>query len=751
MVMVSSCSLRKIVPPGKALLVQNNVEGGEEAASATKLLAQVKHDPNRRGILQKYRFRRYLETKDLPEEQQKGVKPIFLDSNLVELSAENMKNYLFNSGYYDASVTYKVRFKGKLNRKAEVTYVVSPGEPYRISFISYKSNQRDVEYLVKQAVDIKDRDLKPGEVTVRAGQIINHDDLGEVRNRVTQYLKNRGFYAFNRSYIEFQLDSNQKEHTVHLAIKINPPENKYHRIYTIGSIDVKILHEHELSGRVSMDSAKGIRYEIGNYKMKQNPEVISSNIGIKRNQEYEQAQVDWTYSRLINLDLFRIVDIKFYPINDSSTVLATEIRLIPNPKYDLIWEPQIITSDQRVSEQSSTRSYGIANELTFKNRNIFYNGEEFDLRSRTSMETQLSKDSVRVVSTFSQEVNAELRFPRLVGFDNDNILPELKSLIPKTKKSQTRMNLAYVYENNPFYRRNVFPLTMTYDFIYDDVALYWTAGLISLNQSEVSPQFQSGFSDRFSSYLDRLFTNNLITSTRLIVAYSNEKSVPGNYWTIHSNALELAGIALPILTNGGELFRVQHSSFVRTDIDARFHKVYNKHTSWVLRGFAGIGVPFRGTILPYSRRYYVGGANSLRGWRPRTVGPGSYTSTSSVQIDRSGEVLLQGNAEYRFDIYTGPFDLELALFGDIGNVWTINETTYEGGAFNPKTFASQIAMNTGVGIRFDFTYFLFRLDYGIPVKDPNLVEGERWVIRDFFRNKGNIDRNIWNLAIGYPF
>ena len=737
--LISSCSIHKVVPDGEALLIENKVDSEKGKITSAELAEQIKHVPNRKGLFLKYRFRRYLKTKDLEEDKQKGVEPVYLDSFRVASSALNIRNYLFNAGYYDAKVTYDVGFKGKKDKKAVVTYHVLKGEPYRISHIAYKSAQDDILTHVKKAIDTN---------SLYVGARIDHDKISRERDRIASYIRNEGYFSFNRSFIDFQLDSNQKSKKVILQVNVNSPEHGYHQIYTIGDVKVRILHSHEDSGVVQKFSDR-IEYEIGNYKLK--PNVLSKNILIRPYQEYKQSLVDRTYSRLINLGLFRLVNVRFIPVNDSSTVLTAVISCEPNAKYDIIWEPQVLTSDQRVSEQTSSNNFGVANVITFKNRNIFYNGEEFDITARTSYETQLSKDSVRVVSTFSQEVNAELRFPRLLILDNF-------TQIPRSNKSQTRMNLSFVYENNPFYIRRVLPLEMTYEFLYDKTAFYWKAGLISLNQAKVASGFLSTVDPRFLNYYDRLFTNNLITSTRLIFAQTTKSRVytkdglrPGSYWEVFSNAMEFAGIGLPYLTKGGEVFNVQHSSFLRSDIDFRFNRIYNKHTSWVLRAYAGIGVPLNKTILPYDRRYYVGGANSLRGWRPRTVGPGSYRTASSLQIDRSGEILMQANAEYRFDIYSGPFDLELALFMDAGNVWTFNNANYPGGKFTMNSFASDMALNTGLGLRFDFVYFLFRLDYGMPVKDPNLAPENRWVIFDIVESKGNFDINVWNIAINYPF
>lgn len=737
--LIYSCSINKVVPDGKALLVKNKIEAEKGKVTTTELAQQIKHEPNRRSLFLRYRFRRYLKTKDLEEKEQKGIPPVYLDTTRANLSAQNIRNYLFNAGYYDAGVDYSVQLKGKNSKKAVVTYHVKQGEPYKISEIHFKSAQADILAHIKNGIDTN---------RIHTGATINHDDLSNQRNRITTYLRNEGYYAFNRSYIDFQIDTNQAAKTVVLQVNVNFPEKGYHQIYTLGKVRVKILHSHETAGNVQTYTDR-IEYEIGEYRL--NPGVLSKNIRIRPYQEYKQSLVDRTYSRLINLGLFRLVNIRFVPEHDSSTVLTAIIHCEPNPKYDIIWEPQILNSDQRVSEQTSSSNYGVANVLTFKNRNIFYNGEEFDLQSRTSFETQLSQDSVKVVSTFAQQLNAELRFPRLLILDNFN-------QIPRSNKSQTKMNLSFLYERNQFYTRRVLPLNMTYEFLYDEKALYWQAGLISLNQSRVAPGFLSTVDERFINYYNQLFTNNLITSTRLMVVYTTKSKVytpngfkPGSYWDFYSNPLELAGIILPVLTKGGDVFNVQHSSFVRTDIDVRFNRIYNRHTSWVLRGYAGVGVPFRNTILPYERRYYVGGANSLRGWRPRTVGPGSYTNTSSLQIDRSGEILLTANAEYRFDVYSGPFDLEVALFMDAGNVWTFNNSTYPGGKFGFSTFIDEMALNTGLGLRFDFTYFLFRLDYGIPVKNPNLSPGDRWVIRNIIEKKGNFGINIWNIAINYPF
>jgi len=180
--------------------------------------------------------------------------------------------------------------------------------------------------------------------------------------------------------------------------------------------------------------------------------------------------------------------------------------------------------------------------------------------------------------------------------------------------------------------------------------------------------------------------------------------------------------------------------------------IWDENNALAYRVNGGIGVPYGNTeFLPFERRFFVGGVNSLRAWRPRTVGPGSYRdSTNNITIEKTGEILLQGSAEYRFDIIDKRIDG--AIFLDVGNIWNYKEdANFQNGEFKFDRFYKEFAINSGIGLRFDFSYIVFRIDWGISLHDPSLPEEDRWVIKYFSDNRWIFDNTAVNFAIGYPF
>jgi outer membrane protein assembly factor BamA len=261
-----------------------------------------------------------------------------------------------------------------------------------------------------------------------------------------------------------------------------------------------------------------------------------------------------------------------------------------------------------------------------------------------------------------------------------------------------------------------------------------------------------------------LFNNNLITSSGLNVLYTNKNYAKGKtHYFIRSNIIEFAGNTHRAIRKlfdtenksdtSYKLWNVNYYNYIKSEIDVRCSTVLDENNSTVIRVNAGVAYPYGNErVTPFDKLFFIGGANSLRAWRPRTIGPGSYSESSkNFRIDRAGDLIIQANAEYRFDLIHNK--IEGAFFFDAGNVWLIRNTNNVDPLklFKFQTFFPQIAANTGVGMRFDFQFFLFRLDWGMQVHNPEKPAGEKFVISEFARNKYFTKYSILNFGIGYPF
>ncbi len=734
---LQACNLTKIVPKDQHLLQNNHVKGLRYSSTNSELLAQVKLRPNRKIFFLKAHLWAYKIGSQVKLDKI-GEKPVLIDTALIAKSASNMERYLFKKGYFNNNVEYSISqgwlAKGLKQRKLKVLYTVKEGVPYILDSISYLSDNEEIKRILKQSRE---------KSFLKKGNNVNYSLIASERSRISNLMKNNGYYFFNPSYLDFVIDSARGNHTANVTIQILEPQRGKHIKQRIESVTVAFYSD-EKSANPIIDKQSKIRFDLNGMDIK--VDVLVKNILLRPGDQFSQQKVQSTYGRLVALDLFESLGILNTVHEGDSSKLDVLIQLNPAPKFDFTWQPQVITTEQRFNQSQSNRNYGLANELSFKNKNVFHNGEEWSVNLRTALETQFTKDSNSIFSTFIQELNTDLKIPQLLFLNSFAKSPNIKS-------ANTHISASYLYENNPFYRRNLFPLSYAYQIDLKKSKIFITPVLISLNKARYKQSLIDQASISYIQTLDRLFTNNLITSSKISGIFTNKSTSPKQYVVVNTNLLELAGLYLPQLTDYGKKFDVNHSTFIRSDVDVRYHYKLNENHELVLRASGGAGIPLGNrSVLPYERRFIAGGSNYMRGWRIRTIGPGSFTADNNLQFTRTGEVSMIGNFEYRFNVFRGGMDLNGALFGDIGNVWNLkSDTLFPGGEIKFDRFYHEFGINTGLGLRFDFDFLLLRLDWGVPVWDPNFPREDRLVIKGALKDKWLIQRPVWHVAVGYPF
>ena len=707
------------------------------SASETELMEQIRLKPNRKVIV----FKAHLWANYIGKQvglNKIGESPIVVDSALIKQSADNIHRYLIKKGYFDNTVTYEVD-QTKIAQwlhmhKQRVTYYVDEGIPYTIF---------NVKHITQNAV--MDSLLKTTKTSgyIKKNEALDFENISRERDRLSQLFRNNGFYYFNPSFIKVELDTSSKKRKVFVQVNVTNPELEPHAQQVINHVNV-IYQTDSLFGDTVVDEQSGVRFVMNGMDI--SSAVIVNNILLKKGDYFSQKRLSTTYGRLINLNLFTTVNVELVADSNQKNGLNVFVLLKPAPKFDFTWQPQIITTEQRFNNSQSSRNYGLANELTLRNKNVFHNGEEFNIHLRTALETQFTADSNSAFSTFIQEVNTELKIPQLLFFRK-------KGNALKVNYVRTNVNASFLFETNPFYKRNSFPLSYTYEVSDNRFRLAYSPLLISLNQATYKEKLYDQATQSYLQTLSRIFTNNLITSQQFSGFYSSKKEGDVRHWTVNSNFLELAGIWLPKLTDYGKKYNVNHSSFIRSDVDFRYYIKLNENNALVFRTFGGIGVPLtKESVLPFERRFTSGGSNYLRGWRLRTVGPGAFSAANNLQLARTGELGLLANMEYRFNIIRSSFDINSALFIDMGNVWNLKaDTLFPNGEFDRSRFVQELAVNTGVGFRFDFQFLILRTDLGIPLWDPNFPLEDRAVIKGAFKDGWIFKRPVWNVAVGYPF
>jgi len=766
LLMTAGCNLRKLVPDGQYLLVHNAIVLEQPLHENQDLRSQVLHKPNRKILFGSMPFYLWLYKKGTsfrkPDRNERskwrrklrndiGEAPVLLDTALVLLSAENLEKYLFNHGYFDNRVAWS--WKGR-RKKATVTYSVRPGKRYHISAVDVVCVQDSIRAIAAEALK---------EAGLRVAQPLVFDELDAMRGAVSAAVRNQGYFTFNKEMLRFELDTVQAD--ARAAIKV---------FIAAGTIRKRIIRKvwYELGTSESYRKSStqdtifrtgGLNgFVLNGYPL--NPDMLLRISGFKPGELYRQERHNATYANLAATDLFRLIDITFSPPvmgpeYDSMDVL---IRMKTAIRQSYSIEPQGIYSPQGSSgtnvNANNVSSYGLAGNFSFTNRNIFRNGEKFSTNLLGSLEAIISSEDGQrtILYGFQAGGNASLVISRPLL---------LEHLLPRTNFSQVRtiFSLSYQYEENPNFIRRTLPASLTYQLTRKHLNWYYTPLEVSYNRNRLSPSFRLRLGSVDSLLVSRIFTDHLITAARFGFVFNNRNEAGGgNYWYIRANLLETSGNLHRLIRRSldserrpdtsYQAFGVRYFQYLRSEFDIRYNLNFDENNAAVFRTAIGLGLPYgNNSVLPFDRRFFTGGSNSLRAWRPRRVGPGAFVDSSGgLLFDRSGELLLQANAEYRFALLRN--FLEGALFLDAGNVWNLrHKGQLLPGLFQGSTFMSEVALNTGLGLRFDFSFFMIRFDWGIPLRDPSESPENRWVIRQAASPGFIREHTALTLGIGYPF
>jgi hypothetical protein len=686
-------------------------------------------------------------------------------------SAAQMKDWLLIKGYYNSSTSYKVRYRR--SRKAVLTYYIDAKTPYRIAEKNYFIPDPRINRIVREDT---------ANSLVKSGFLIDKEVLGLERDRITTLLRNNGYYNFSREYIYFEIDSTLGAHRVKVGIGISSPANNIrHRVYVIGNIYVEPEFVAGDSSRKDTALIDNMYFISNNMKVK--GEVLADNILLKKNNLYKLADYQATINRLSQFRLYKFVEVRFQldTLPDSATgALNCFIRLTTNPKIGLREDLELNTVEESQAQivNSSTRSFGSAASLVYTDRNVFKRALQLEVRPRAAVEIPVSFfQNTHAIDTPNYEygLTNSLIVPRLLL--PKGLVARLPRLFPpwsikdnnQVLNAQTSFNLNFIFEDNKYYKRTTANTNITYQFSKGNIRNFILPFDISLIKTDYrSQQFKDTIEHIGDPLLKNLFDTHLITDFRWIMVVNQQPlvAVKERYWYLRNtfetggllkwlvelpgNLSKPAGSTIPASTS--TLFGINYFEYVKDEITAVYYLPLWFNTNLVTRGILGLGAPLpksQSTILPFEKRFVVGGTNSIRAWPLRTLGPGAYQDPTGLLFDRSGDLKIEMNAELRFPIY-GVF--KGALFTDAGNVWTYNDDPHRPGSeFGAKFFYKELAVGSGVGLRFDFGFFVFRLDFAVPVRDPGYPEGERLVINHIHDAGWLSKATTVNLGVGYPF
>lgn len=703
-----------------------------------------------------------------------GEPPALLDSALTYKSRDQLEIFLKKKGFFDVNVEAIIDSTNN-GKRAKVSYIITPGNPFLINSIVYRSN----DPVLSQRLDA----IKSASI-VKQGNLFDVEVLDEERERIARYLNNQGYYAFTKSFIQFEADSTVGDHLVDVSMylrntlkeSIYDPDSLElipHQKFLIGEIYIHMDHDILIQDSFENDTLVYDSISIlSNGELDFDPELLNYSLYLNEGELYQKDNVDVTYRRFNSLGVFRSVNLSFSErIQGEVAFLDCHIYLKPAKKQSM-----------SVETTGTHRSgiLGISANLVYAHKNVFKGAEAFEARIHTGLEAQppltlsnesqggATSDLTRSLALNTFEIGPEFRlyFPRLYPFK--------QSTGGRNSDPSTIVNLSFNYQKRPDYQRTLSTLGIGYKFKETRFKTHLlNLAEISIIKIKKSAAFEQRLSELNDLFLLSSYRDHLIISSGYTFQYNNQESNRQLRHVFNSANIELAGNLMRLVSGSinsskdefgsYRLFDIRYAQFVLLDNDFRYYHNVGDRNDLVFRLNTAIGLPLENLdVLPFEKSFFAGGSNGMRAWQARTLGPGSYRdSTAAVTFNNIGELKLEANFEYRFELAGA---LKSAFFVDAGNIWLLKEDNLrKGSGFELAEFASEIAIGAGLGLRFDFDFFLIRLDTGFQLKDPAKIKGERWFFEpkdDYNQFLNNLNpsnperyrmKATFNLGIGYPF
>ena len=778
-----ACNTTKHLDDKQYLVRKNNltlktekkiVNKGELKDNLTRYIIQ-KRNSTLFGIPFKLVFynRHYYRLHEKPDTSlPKSVeRPEIFDSSKMAKSAENMKNYLNAQGYFYAKVKDTVRFSKK---KAYPEYDIIAGINYRINNVSYDVDDSAIARIVHGSLD---------ETVLEKNKEFTKGMLDDERSRVTQLVRNNGYWKFSQENVNFMNGMDTVDKTVFKNVEspfenavnfIQPAKRSYdHKIdidgtirladdpdaykkFTVASItifpdfvSVKDIKDSSLLA----ETVDSVRFKYHSEYI--HARVIYEHIYLSPGQFYSQADEDKTYKKLNELGTFQYIKIIYNPRRDDKTKLDCYIFLSKVKKLDFTINP--------VVSSGSTYSLGSSVGVNVRNRNFARGANLLTVGVNGGLELAPATGNDLLhnltLQTKYYGVNASVDFPKFIA-------PFPSDLFGNNNLPHTILGVG----ENVIDRVNYFTLENTSaNFSYswkETTTKTWTfspAFVNIINLSAESPSFTQLLNT--NEYLKNSYKSAFIEGENLSFTFDNNIKKRGRNYSFLRLSVEEAGGLLSAINQIGasviDSYKIKNfAQYTKFDFDVR-HYFTLPHSVFAFRFSGGIGIPYgRSSALPYIKQYFAGGPYSLRGWHIRTLGPGSYLNTNDTisEIDRTGDIKLEWNGEYRFPIaplFAGAVKMNGAIFADAGNIWLAQkDTAYAGGEFSFKTLGQDLAADIGAGARFDIVSFLtLRIDVAVPVKKPYIHTDGGWVFKeiDIYNSSWRSNNIVFNISIGYPF
>ena len=755
---ISSCNNTKYLPKGQTLYVGSTVKyiAADSSAKAQKavlkeeLKAIILPKPNSGilGIRPKLWFYniagnptgkglRYFIKNKL------GEPPVYTSSVNFEKNRAIMTNRLENRGYFKGKVTFDTT---TTHKRTSAVFFTKPAAQYVIDTLNFPKDSSELSTAIRQVTRRS---------TLRKGNAFDLDVIKAERLRIDTRLKQNGYFFFSDNYLLAKVDTNFRNNKVNMYLQVKPetpPQAKHP--YRIG--DVIIYADYSLDSDSAFSKDKAVFYDsfyvVDPYK-KFNPRMFKRNIRFHPGDLYNRNDHNLTLSRLVSLGVYKFVKARFEEVDSvPGRSLNAFYYLSTNNKYAAKAQISGLTK--------SNNSTGTQLTLSLKDRNAFHSAEQLTLSGFVGIETQIAGN--QQVGTNHLGGNIDLLIPRIIGpvhyGRNSDFVPN------------TKINLGYeYYRRSDQYTLNSFKTS--YGWVWNSsIKTEHQFNPISINYvvpTNITPQFQDSIDKNIT--LARSIERQFIIGSNYNYnynSYAKPNNKKNNYY--FNGNIDFSGNLLGLITGANvsqgkekKILNTPFSQYIRGEVELRHYRAFGRQKRQRINELAsrisiGAGYGYgNSTIMPFIKEFFIGGTNSLRAYRARSLGPGTYyggnaTNTKGFLPDQPGDIKIEMNTELRFKIVS---IVRGAVFVDAGNIYTIRNDPSRPGSTFTKDFVTQLAVGTGAGLRFDLNFLVLRIDGAFPIRKPYEPGGPKWVFKqiNFGDSQWRKDNLVLNLAIGYPF
>lgn len=674
-------------------------------------------------------FRHWLRTKV-------GEPPVLFSQVDLQYNADVLQNYSENRGYFKTRTASDSTRRGK---KASAEYTIKPGRQYKIREVIWPT---DSSRISKAVARTKRRSaLKPGEG-------YDLDKIKAERERIDARLKEKGFYYFGPDYLKVQVDSTVGKYEVDLRVKVKDetPESAK-TVYTINDIIVypNFSIKTDTVRFKQADMIKHNDFTIIDSAKTFDPRIFDRTLQFKKGDIYNRTDHNLSLNRLVNMGPFKFVKNEFKVSDTLSTALDAYYYLTPLPKKSIRVEV--------LGKTNSANYTGTELNINWSNRNTFKGAELLTVSAFGGLEVQISGQNGGF-DVYRVGGEANLIWPRFIT--------PIRIVTPSGFVPRTKATIGYEYQNRKqLYSLNTFKGSFGYLWKESNRKEHElsVSEITYVSPTNVTPLYLERAEDNES--LKKVIEKQLIFGPRYSYTYTNTMRKRLRNTIYYKGSIDVAGTIAGLVTGANvkqgdttKVFDVPFSQFVKIENDFRHYLKLGDDSQLASRIIIGAGFAYgNSSELPFIKQFFIGGTNSIRAFRARSIGPGTFkeeTDENDFLPDQSGDLKLEFNTEYRVKLFSV---VKGAVFVDAGNIWLMNKNPDKPGAEFTSKFLDQIAVGTGVGLRFDLSFLVLRTDLAFPLRKPYLPEGQRWVLDqvDFGSKYWRRENLVFNLAIGYPF